>query len=107
MNRNFTFDMTQERYERIKEYVEKHKAFNSMGFFLNYAADFYIDHRRSKQLSDFLYYIGFPLVAFICFISLMLYFSDFFFYILTSIIGVYLIILCYLFVNKYRGKVNG
>ena len=104
MSRNFTFDITDNRYEKVKSFVDKNKRYPSIGYFINYIIDKEIDNRKEKILTDFIYYIGFPFLCFIGCIGLTFYFNDFFFYIISGVIGIYLIILCFVFYKKYFGE---
>ena len=95
---SFTFSTTSERLEKI----ERLNGFPSKSDFINRALDFYINHLETKFLSDLLYYIGFPFVALLGFVGLSMFFLNWFFYVCTIIVGMYIIILGFLFFNKYK-----
>ena len=97
MERNFTFNITTERYIKVKEYC------NNISQFINESIDINLKQKETKHLSDFIYYIGFPLLCFVGCVGITIYLSDIFFYIVTSVVGIYFIILIFLFYNKYRG----
>jgi hypothetical protein len=98
-----TFTIGNDRYKRVEDYVKNNKAFPNMSFFINYSIDFFMDHRHNKFISDFIYYLGFPFLAFLGLVGITLLFPTLFFYILLVIVGIYLIVLFYLFYNKYKG----
>ena len=97
MERNFTFNITTERYKKVKEHCD------NISQFINESIDINIKRIETKHLSDFIYYIGFPFLCLLGSIAITLYLGSLIFYIITGIIGVYLIILIFLFYNKYRG----
>jgi len=104
MDRSFCFDITSKRLEKVKKVVENHNMFPTVSTFINKSIDFYLEHLRTRFLSELMYYIGFPALAFIGLIGITLLFPTLFLYIITGILGVYLLILGFLFYNKYRGK---
>lgn len=97
MDRTFTFDITKERYNRVK------KQSSNISLFINQSIDFYIIHLQTRHLQDFMYMIGLPFLVFLIMTGLTLYFATLFFYLLTSISGIYFTIFVFLFYNKYRG----
>ena len=101
MERRLTFVITDERYNRLEEYLQEHTIFPSMTHLINYAIDYYIDTHKARMISDFIYYIGFPFGVFLGFIFLTFYLKDVTFYVLTAIVGFYLIILIYLYYDRY------
>ena len=72
--------------------------------FINHAIDIRIKTLETKYMSDFIYYLGLPTLAFLGMVFISLTFPTWFFSILTGVIGLYIIILFFLFYNKYRGK---
>jgi len=98
----FTFSTTQHRLNKI----EKLNRYPSKSDFINKAIDLYVEQIETRYLSDFIYYIGFPLLGFLGFIGLTLYFATPFFYLCTMIISIYIIILNFLFFKKYKKVKN-
>ena len=96
------FSSTEERINSINYYIE-------MGFypdrstFINKAIDLLIKTHKNNIVVDFLYYV-FPGVFFFfgC-VGATLYLNSLFFYILTGISSVYLMVFVYLFYDKYKG----
>jgi len=97
---SFTFSTSQSRLDTI----DRLNRFNSKSDFINKAIDIYIEHLKTKYLTDFIYYIGFPFIALFGFVGLSMFFLSWFFYVCTIIIGIYLCILIFLFISKYRRK---
>ena len=97
---SFNFSTTSKRLEKIDQL----NSFNSKSDFINKALDMYIEHIETKYLSDFIYYIGFPFLAFISFIGFSIYLVNWFFYVCTIIVGLYLCILVFLFARKYSRR---
>jgi len=98
-----TFRTSDEKLEKIDTFIKKNKHIKDRSDIINKSLDFFIQHIETKFLSDFIYYIGLPSLAFIGSIFLTFYLTDIIFYIIAAIIGVYLVILVYLFRYKYRG----
>lgn len=94
-----------ERLRKIDSFLKKTSKFQDRSSLINKAIDFYFQHIETKSLSDFIYYIGLPSVAFIACIFLTFYLTEVVFFILSAVIGIYLIILGYLYNYKYRGKI--
>jgi len=97
---SFNFSTTSERLEKI----ERLNGFPSKSDFINRALDFYIEHLETRYLIDFMYYIGFPFLALLGFVGLSMFFANWFFYICTIIVGIYIIILAFLFGHKYKNR---
>ena len=97
--RGFSFNIGQERLDKIKTHIYNPDTVTN---FITRAIDHELVNLETKHLSDFIYYIGFPTLAFLGMVAVTLILPSLFFYILTSVVGVYIIILFYLFYNKYR-----
>jgi len=104
MERNFTFNITIERHKKVKKHIKNP---DTIATFINKSIDQRIKMLETKYLSDFIYYLGFPTLMFLGMVSLSLVFPNWLFYVLTVIIGIYIVILFYLFYNKYRGVKYG
>lgn len=101
MDRSFTFDITKERLEKIKLLIKNPDTISN---FINGAIDIRIKTLETRYLMDFLYYLGLPTIAFLGMVGITLLFPTLFFYMLTVLLGAYIVILFFLFYNKYRGK---
>lgn len=101
METRFTFTIGSERLEKVKRLTKK----GPINDFINSALDFYITHLETKFMSELMYYVAFPFLAFFGCLILTIILEHILFYILSGIMGVYLIILIYLFYSKY-GKVK-
>lgn len=104
MDRSFTFNIGLERLTKIKKHVTNPDTVTN---FITRSIDHEITNLETRHLSDFIYYIGFPTLAFLGMVSVTLMFPSLFFYILTGVIGVYIIILFFLFYNKYKKVKHG
>jgi len=93
--------------KRLQE-IERINPYNCKSDFINKAVDIHIKSLKTRYLSDLFYYIALPFLSFMGFIGITLYLADMFFTILTCIVGIYLIILVFLFYDKYKKvKKNG
>ena len=97
-----SFSTSDERIQTIDSFVKTGYS-PDRSTFINTAIDFYLNHIRTKYLTDFMYFFGIPFFIFLVSVGITLYFSNMFFYVISSISGIYLIIFFYLFYNKYRG----
>ena len=85
MDARFSLYIPSEKLEKIKRLSKKRAITNND--FVNQAIDFYLNHLETKFLSEFMYYIGFPTIAFIGLVGVTLFFATIFFYILTAVTG--------------------
>lgn len=99
-----SFSTTDERVSKIDSLVKTGMS-PDRSTFINTSIDFYMRHIETKYLSDFIYYIGFPFLALVLCVGFTMIFLSWFFYLITIMIGAYLIILIFLFYKKYRGRV--
>jgi len=100
LDRSFTFDITKNRLERIKKLIKNPDTISN---FINRSIDKEIRTLETRYLSDFIYYLGLPTLAFLGMIYISLTYPTFFFFIIMSVLGFYIIVLFFLFYNKYRG----
>ena len=100
----FTFTPTEERLEKIKKHIPNPDTPDTISIskFINRAIDYKIKNIETRHLSDFIYYLGLPTLAFLGMLFLSLTLLNLFFYILTTVIGGYIVILFFLFYNKYK-----
>lgn len=102
-NTTFTISTTTELLKDINVLITKNQFKNTSDFF-NKTGLARVNDLKSRYLSDFIYYLGFPTLAFLSMVFVCLTFPSFFIYIITIIVGIYIVILFYLFYNKYRGS---
>ena len=102
MDKTFSFVITEQRHEKVKKIHDKNKS-DSMADIINTAIDFYLNHLETKYLMDMMYFFGIPFFIFLTAVGITLYFSNMFFYVVSGVSGIYLVIFFYLFYNKYRG----
>ena len=102
-NTTFTISTSTELLNEINILIKKEQFKNTSDFF-NKTGLARVNDFKSRYLSDFIYYLGFSTLAFLSMVFLSLTFLSLFFYIITIILGIYLVILFYLFYNKYRGN---
>jgi len=95
----FTLWTTNTRLDKIKPLVKNPETISS---FINRAIDHEIHNIETKYLSDFIYYLGLPTLAFLSMVFICLYFALLFLYIITVVLGIYIIVLFYLFYNKHH-----
>jgi len=97
---NSLIDREYETLEKIKLFVKNpDTTFN----FVNRAIDREIKTLKTRYLSDFIYYLGLPTLAFLGMVYVSLTYPTFFFFIIMAVLGFYIIVLFFLFYNKYRG----
>lgn len=101
MDRSFTFNITEERYNEIKKYLKNPETVTS---FVNNSIDNQIENIKSRYLIDFIWYLGMPTLGFLGMVSICLLYPTLFFFIITIILGVYIVILFYVFYNKYHRR---
>ena len=99
MGERLTFTITEERHKKIIPLIKNPETITS---FVNNAIDHEIHNRKTRFMSDFIYYLGFPTLAFLGLVFLSLTFMNLFFYVLTVILGSYIVVLFFLFYNKYH-----
>jgi len=97
--KNFSFSTTTERLNKIENIIKNPETMSS---FINRAIDHEIHNIETKYLSDFIYYLGLPTLAFLSMVFICLYFALLFLYIITVVLGIYIIVLFYLFYNKHH-----
>jgi len=100
-NTTFTISTTSERLDKIKNVIKNPE---TMASFINRAIDHELHNLETRYMSDFIYYLGFPTLAFLGMAFLSLTFMNLFVYIITVIIGIYIVVLFFLFYNKYHKK---
>jgi len=97
----FTLWTTKTRLDKIKTFVSNPDTISN---FINKAIDHELHNLETRYMSDFIYYLGFPTLAFLGMVFLSLSYLNLFFYIITVIIGIYIVVLFFLFYNKYHKK---
>ena len=97
----FTFSTTKDRLEKINILVDANH-FNNTSNFINKAIDFYIRDFENKKIMLFWYYICIPLFFFLICIGITLFTANMFFYILTGLGGINLMIFIFLFFDRYK-----
>jgi len=102
MKTGFSLSTTVERMSRVDEFIGNSN-YADRAAFINDAIDKFFESYNAKFVIDFMYFIGVPLFLFLISIGLTLYLVSLFFYILTGISGIYLMIFFFLFYNKYKG----
>ena len=102
MQTSFSLSTTSERIDKIDSFI-KEGMYTTKKDFINDAIDKFFELHNTNYTIDFMYFIGVPLFLFLVSIGLTLYFSSLFWYIITGISGIYLMVFVYLFYDKYKG----
>jgi len=97
-----SFSTSDERLDKIDSFI-KNGHTSDRSTFINQSIDFYFRSLESKKIIDFMYLISIPFLFFLTTIGITLFFASLFFYIVSTVSGIYLIIFFYLFYNRYRG----
>jgi hypothetical protein len=97
-----SFNLDDERISKLDSLI-KNGGFKDRTDCIVKSLDFMFKTLESKHLIDFMYFVSIPFLFFLVVIGLTLYLTSLFFYIMSAISGIYLIIFFYLFYNKYRG----
>ena len=97
-----SFSSTDDRISQIDAFV-KTGTYPDRSTFINISLDHMFKSIESKRILDFMYFVSIPFLFFLITLGITLYFGSLFFYVLSSVSGVYLIVFFYLFYNKYRG----
>ena len=100
-NTTFTISTTTELIDEINKLIGN-KHYNNISDFFNKTGWSQINDIRNRFFSDFIYYLGFPTLAFLGLVFLSITLINLFFYILTIIVGIYIVVLFHLFYNKYH-----
>lgn len=74
--------------------------------YFNDAVKYKKNEYKNRKKTEFMYYIGLPFLGVIGSIAATLYFLSLFFYILTSIISIYLMVFIFLYYDKYYREVK-
>jgi len=96
-----SFNTTDDRLEKIDSLVER-DVFSHRSAFLNAAIDLLLKDLHIKRVISFLYFVTIPVFLFLLCVGFTLYFQDWFFYLLTIVSGVYVIVFSYFYYDKYR-----
>jgi len=99
---NKSISTTEQLIDNIDILIEKgcYKDFSS---FMNIAADLLIKTHKNNIVVDFLHYIFSGVFFFLGCVGATFYLRSLFFYVLTGISGVYLMVFIFLFYDKYKG----
>lgn len=100
MPTRFTFEIGEKRLENVKRHLKENETITE---YIQKSIDYKLKMQDSRYLSDFIYYLGMPFLAFLGLVGLCLFIPNIFFYSLLIVVGFYISILFYLFYNKYRG----
>jgi len=100
LDRSFTFNIGKERLDKIKKIIKNPETISD---FINGSIDIRIKTLETRYMSDFIYYLGLPLLGFLGAVYLALTYPSWFFFIIMTVIGFYIVVLFFLFYNKYRG----
>jgi len=102
---SFTLWTTVEVIEEVKNIVKNNKNYPTIASYINKAIYFYNKRNQEQKSIEFMYFICIPLGLFLGCIGLSLHLASLFFYIISVIFGIYLMVFVYLFYNKYfRGN---
>lgn len=101
-----SISITDDRIKKIDSFVEA-DIYRDRSAFITQSVDLMIKTLESKRTIDFMYFIGMPLFFFLVCVGLTLYLASLFFYLLTGISGIYLVLFVFVFHNKYRGVKYG
>ena len=96
------FSSTEERINSINIFIQK-GLYPDRSTFINTAIDFLIKTHKNNIFVDFLHYVFPGVFFFLGCIGATLYLRSLFFYVLTGISGLYLMVFIYLFYDKYKG----
>ena len=97
-----SFSTTDDRLQKIDTFI-KNGMSPDRSTFINKSIDYMVKTYESQFIIDFMYFISIPLLFFLIVIGLTIYLASIFFYLLSGISGIYLVLFVFLFYNKYRG----
>jgi len=103
MKTGFSLSTTTERLSKVDGFIGNNSNYADRAAFINDAIDKFFEAYNAKFVIDFMYFIGVPLFLFLISVGLTLYLVSLFFYIITGISGIYLMIFFFLFYNRYKG----
>jgi len=98
-----TITIDDELLKNIKKQIKNSHTSNVSNFF-NEAARFKLNQYKNQYQTEFMWYIALPFLGFIGCLYATIYLASMFFFIITGVVGLYLIIFITLFLKKYRGK---
>lgn len=102
MKATLSVSSTDDRVQKIDTFVKTGMS-PDRSTFINTSIDFMIKTQESKRIVDFMYFVSVPILFFLITVGLTLYLASMFFYLLTGISGIYLVLFTFLFYDKYRG----
>ena len=97
-----TISTTEDILNNINFYVKK-GFYKDVSTFFNMGATLLIKTHKNNNIVDFLHYVFPGVFFFLGCVGTTLYLGSLFFYILTGISGMYLMVFVYLFYDKYKG----
>lgn len=105
MSKTFTFSTTDERLNKTRNLVSNDKnRYPDVSFVINLSLDQFFKNMNTNKIIDLMYFVSIPLLFFLVCIGITLFTASLFFYILTGLSGIYLMIFGFLWFNKYRGS---
>jgi hypothetical protein len=97
-----TFSSTSERIQKVDTLVQQ-GYYPDRSTFINTGIDFLLKTHNTNRVMDFLYFIFPGVFFFLGCIGATLFLRSLFFFVLTGISGLYLMVFIYLYYNKYKG----
>jgi hypothetical protein len=95
------FSSSVERITKIDNLVKK-GFYPDRSTFINKSIDLHFKELETKKYLDFMYFVSIPFGLFLGCLGLTFTLKSLFWYILSSIFGVYLVVFLFLFISKYR-----
>ncbi len=99
------FSSTTERIDRIDNLVSN-GFYPNRSTFINTSIDFLLRTHDINRIVDFLYFVAPGVFFFLGCVGLTLFLRSVFFFVLTGISAIYLMVFFYLYYNKYKGVKN-
>jgi len=97
-----SFSTTNERLQKIDAFVQN-KMFPDRSTCINAGIDLLVKDIEIGRTVEIMYNISLPLFFFLVTIGLTLFLRSLFFYVISGIMGLYLMVFIFLFYKKYRG----
>lgn len=99
------FSSTEERIDKISFFIDK-GFYPDRSTFINTGIDLLIKTHETQRIVDFLHFVFPGVFFFVGCIGATVYLRSLFFFVLTGISGLYLMVFIYLFYDKYKGVKN-
>jgi len=88
---------------QVEDFLQKNENFENAAAVINLAIDKFFELCKTNPFMDFMYFTWIGMFPFLVALGLTLYLPSFYFYIVTVVTGVYLVVFTFLFYNKYKG----